>query len=111
GVLVLLAAVGGAGEQRLVFDKALAEKTAARQSRLLAALLESASQRGIKPTGDLKGLVKLLDGDTAVREPAARLPGGWGVEAARAKLTTLARDDRARTATRRAVIDGLGSLR
>lgn len=111
GVLTLLAGVGGAGEMDLVVRKALAEKDAARQVRLLAALEESSRQRGVRPANEVKKAVELLDSaDENVRATAARLLGLWGSADARAKLAAVAKDARAKVGLRRAAIEGLASL-
>jgi putative heme-binding domain-containing protein len=113
GILVLLAGVGGPGELALVLDRAVAVKSsAARRLRLLGALVESAQQRGSKPSGDLGRLVVLLKKaeDDRVKAAAARLAGLWGLESARPVLLASARDGKASEALRRAAIDGLASL-
>jgi putative heme-binding domain-containing protein len=111
-VLALLAGVGGPAELALVLEKAAAEKTpSARRMRLLASLEESSRQRHVKPAGDHKSLMGLLDAsDAGVVAVAARLAGLWGMAPARAKLLALARDGKAKRELRAAAIDGLGSL-
>jgi putative heme-binding domain-containing protein len=110
-VLVLLASAGGPEEMALVLDKAVAAKPAARQAHLLGALEESTRQRGLKPSGEVKKILGLLDaGDSGVKAAATRLAGLWGVEAARGKLVALARDGKARSELRQAAIEGLAAL-
>jgi putative heme-binding domain-containing protein len=111
GVLALLAGVGGPGELALVLARARGAKPAARQARLLAALEESARQRGVKPSGDRTAVATLVDaGDDGVQGAAARLAGLWGVAEARPKLVKLATDAKAPLPRRRAAIDGLAAL-
>jgi putative heme-binding domain-containing protein len=110
-VLALLSGVGGPGELRLVLDRTLAEKSAARQARLLAALEASARERHVRPAGDVTRVAGLLDSaHEPVRAAAARLAGLWRVEPARAKLAALARQPKAGDDVRQAAVEGLAAL-
>jgi putative heme-binding domain-containing protein len=109
GVLALLAGVGGPGDLNLVVGRSLQSKSPQRQARLLAALLESARQRGVVPAGGRNRIVPLLGvADESVRAAAARLAGQWRVGEARDTLVAMARE--AKGSTGRAAIDGLASL-
>ena len=110
-VLALLAGVGGPDELALVVEKVMAKAPAARQTRLLAALEESARQRRVKPFGDLKKIVGLLSAEgPGASAAAARLAGLWGVESARPKLAAMAKDVKGKLDLRKAAITGLASL-
>jgi putative heme-binding domain-containing protein len=109
GVLALLAGVGGPGELALVFARARETTSADRQARLLAALEESAKQRGVRPSGERKAVVPLLGAEAEpVRAAAARLAGQWRVGEARERLVAMAREGKG--SARRAAIEGLGAL-
>ncbi len=109
GVLALLAGVGGPGDLNLVVGRILQSKSPQPQARLLAALQESARQRGVVPAGGRNRIVPLLGAaDESVRAAAARLAGQWRVGEARDTLVAMARE--AKGSTGRAAIDGLAAL-
>jgi putative heme-binding domain-containing protein len=111
GVLTLLAGVGGPNELSLVLERGASATTPARQARLLAALEESARQRGFEPAGSLKGLLPLLkSADESVRLGALRLAGLYKLEEARPTLAELARESKARSELRQAAFEGLANL-
>src|SRR5207249_4986688 len=76
-VLSLLAAIGGPAELSLVFERALSDKASVRlRVQLLAALEQTARQRGERPAGELKPLNALLQSkNDALLSSAARLAG------------------------------------
>jgi putative heme-binding domain-containing protein len=111
GVLTLLAGVGGPNELSLVLERGTGKAAPARQARLLAALEESARQRGVRPAGSLNGLLALLKSeDERVQAGALRLAGLYKLEAARPTLAELARESKARIELRQAAFEGLASL-
>jgi len=84
-----------------------ADKTA----RLLAALEDSARQRGVKAAGDNKKLVALAEsGAESVRPVACRLAGCTGWPTCRPVLLALGRNEKARLELRLSAIDALASL-
>src|SRR5262249_38760741 len=113
GVLALVTALGGTAELDMVLDRALAgdKNSAARQANLLVALEQATLQRGVRPSGDLARLGKVLVAESEpLRASAARLAGIWKVEALRPQLLELARAANTSERLRQATIDGLGSL-
>jgi putative heme-binding domain-containing protein len=93
-VLLLMAAVGGPEELRLVFDHVLSADggQAGTRAKLLAALQEASRQRSVRPAGDLSRVGKLLTAeDEAVRAAAAQLAGLWKLESFRPQLLDYAR--------------------
>ncbi len=111
-VLAVLAGMGGPGELGLVLDRALDPKAAPeRRAALLGSLAQAARERGVRPSGDLGRLSTLLDAtDDAVRADAARVVGYYGVQAARPKLSELARAEKTSEPVRRAAFEGLVAL-
>lgn len=109
-ILALLATFGGPPQLALVFDRVGAQPPA-RQIPLLAALEQSARQRGIRPNGDMNRVGALLNAeDETVRTAAARLVGLWKVESLRARLVELAQAAKTTAGIRQAAIDGLVSF-
>jgi putative heme-binding domain-containing protein len=108
-LLTLLAALGGPEELRLVFDEVLGGKqTPQLQSHLLLALDQAASQRGVRPKGDLNKLESLLKSEhESVQASTARLAGRWHLESLRPYLDRLAGEEKTPEPVRRAAIDGL----
>ena len=80
-VLLLLAAVGGPEELRMVFEQVLAAdvRQARKRTNLLAALEEASRQLAVfDGAGDLSRVGKLLTAESeGVRAAAARLAGSW----------------------------------
>lgn len=111
-VLTLLAGVGGPNELALILEKATAPKVQPEKAaRLLAALEESARQRGAKPAGDTKKLNGIIvSGDERVRPVASRLAGLYGMVELRPVFLALGRNEKAGSELRLAAIDGLASL-
>jgi putative heme-binding domain-containing protein len=111
-LLMLLAALGGPDELRLVFDEALSAGTSPDlKTRLLTGLEQATGQRGVRPLGDLNYLEALLKSENdSVRSSAARLAGRWGLESVRPQLDMLAQGQKTSEPLRRAAIDGLVSL-
>jgi putative heme-binding domain-containing protein len=106
-VTQMVAALGGPGDLRFVFDEALEKKSAP----LLDALFTATQQRNVKPAGDLSGLAKLIDDPRqATAVSAARLAGLWKLEAVRPTLTATARDAKANAAKKQAAFDALSLL-
>ena len=85
-VLKLVAALGDAQDLQIVFEQAIAGKSAS-----ALALLESAARlRNLKPAGDLTALSSLVEsGEGAVRSSAARLAGLWKLESLKPALLKL----------------------
>src|SRR5439155_14609760 len=111
-VLTLIAGLGGAEPLRLVFERMLgADLDSPRQSTLLAALAQAAHQRGVRPTGDLTGIARLL---AAHGEPdqvsAISLIGLWRVDSLRARLAELVFDSERSEPIRRAALEALAHL-
>jgi putative heme-binding domain-containing protein len=109
-VLVLLAKFGEPGELGLILEKSVDRSNSSRVA-LLTALAEAVGQRGVKPAGDRKQILKLLEvADVPVRAAAAHLAGLVQLGEAQEPLTTLARDEKADTAVRQAAVEALAAL-
>lgn len=111
-VLDLIVSNGGADELAIVFEQAISGKLPAdERANMLAALSQAAAQRKVKPAGDLKLLLPLLEsGDEQVRAAAARLAGHWKLGEARPALTQFATAAPTSSAVRQAAIEGLARL-
>jgi putative heme-binding domain-containing protein len=112
--LELFADLGGPAELGVLFDLAASEAPAnADRVGMLDALQRAASERTLKPAGDLTPLSGLLDaGDLELRMSAIRLAGVWRLESARQTILSYARADAAplRAAALQALVDfGAGS--
>ena len=109
-VRALIAGLGGPPELGMILDLALLDATPeAKRGPLLEALAQAARARKVVPAGDLARVARLLDSpDLATRAAAARAVGLWKVEPLRTRLEALARSND--HVTRRAAIEGLGSL-
>ncbi len=79
GVLQLIASLGGPADLALVFDRVLGDSLTPRgQVVALTALAQTARARNVRPSGDAKRLVTLLDAKTEpVRIATADLIGAW----------------------------------
>ncbi|HEV3449129.1 MAG TPA: PVC-type heme-binding CxxCH protein [Gemmataceae bacterium] len=111
-VLTLIAGLGGSEPLRLVFERMLgADLDSPRQSTLLAALAQAAQQRGVRPSGDVTGIARLL---AAHGEPdqisAISLIGLWRVDSLRARLAELVSDSERSEAARWASLEALAHL-
>ncbi len=112
-MLVFLAARGGPPELALVFDRALSGtgRSCDERARLLEALEQAARQRNVRPSGDGRRLLPLLnEAHERLRMAAARLAGLWKLEAARPRLVELARAAKTSEAVYQAAVDGLATL-
>ena len=106
-VLQMVAAMGGPGELRFIFDEAIAKKSPA----LLDALFTATQQRNVKPSGDLASIAALIDSAQApLAVSASRLAGLWKVEAVREKLTASAKQADSNPAMKQAAFDALSLL-
>jgi putative heme-binding domain-containing protein len=111
-LLLLIAALGGPPQLRVVLDAAL-DAGAASDSRtaLLNALTEATRMRKVQPAGPLEGISSLLDdADKTVRVAAIEAAGLWRVESLSAKLQELAAGGDTPDAVRRAALDSLAAL-
>ncbi len=106
----LIGKAGGPKELRQLFGQVLNGGFDEQgTTRALAALLQAATARNAKPSGDLSPLVKLLDRpNEAMRTDAIRLAGQWKVESALPRLLSVVNDASAPVTVRQAAF---GSLR
>jgi putative heme-binding domain-containing protein len=113
GMLTLVARLGGPPELTMIFERVVDQATSdvvVRRS-LMTALAEAAVTRKVRPGGDLNALVPLLASyDDATAAAAARLLGLWKIEAARERLTQLARQAEPTQSRHLAAIDALAEL-
>jgi putative heme-binding domain-containing protein len=111
-VLLLIAALGGPPELRLVFDLALSRNVpAADRAALIAALSGAMRNRKVQPEGDLTALAGLLgDENEALRVAAIEAAGLWKVEPAREKLLALASAADTAEPIRRAALAGVAAF-
>jgi len=111
--LNLLARVGGDAELGEVFRGITRQPVPAGLDRaaLLDSLVSAATQRKLRPAGDLSQIVNLLQaGDDATRAAAARAAGAWQIEPARAVLAELASHAETSASLRHAALEGLARL-
>jgi putative heme-binding domain-containing protein len=115
-VLTTIATHGQPNDLAVVFDLALSEPAAGaglgpdRRAALMEALMEAASERKVRPAGDLSRLGRWLDGpDAVLRAAAARAAGLWKVEPLRVRLVALAEAGAGAVEppVRRAALEGL----
>ncbi len=109
----LVAKFGKPEDLRAVFDRLSQQPplTPSDQLVMLDALESTARQHGVRPTGDLKALVKLMqDPEEAVRCRALRLSGLWKLETTRTELNASARKETTGPSERSAAMAGLASL-
>ncbi len=111
-VLLLIAALGGPAELRVILDLALTDKTpAAERAELLSALAKAARLRKVQPAGDLQPIATLLDQDNETLKIAAiEAAGLWRLESMRDRLSVLAAAADTGDAARRAALDSLAAL-
>jgi putative heme-binding domain-containing protein len=111
-VLLLIAALGGPPELRLVLDLALAGNApAGDRAALIAALSGAMRNRKVKPDGDLTALAGLIgDENEALRVAAIEASGLWKIESAREKLLALASAADTAEPVRRAALAGLAAF-
>ena len=105
----LIANLGGPEELALIFDLALDPALPGSQrSGLLAALLDAATRRDVRPAGDLARLGKWLDpADPSTQAAAVRLAGAWKFEPLRDRVEDLANDRLTPRPILRAALDAL----
>jgi putative heme-binding domain-containing protein len=111
GVLLMLAGRGGPAELAPVLERALTPGlSAARRAALLTGLEEAARQRGVRPGGDLTGVIRLAEAkDETLQAAVVRLAGLWKLDALRPRLAEMAWG-RGNDSLKQAAIDGLGAL-
>jgi len=111
-LLTLLAGVGGPEPLRYLFTQALAEdQTADRRLALLQALTEAATNRQVRPSGDLQGLQKFWkEQHEPLRAAALRLASVWKLESVRPALLETAQDPQTSAALRQTALVGLATL-
>jgi putative heme-binding domain-containing protein len=87
-VMVLLAQLGDAKQLRLLYDQALkGELKGSLRVRVLNAIGDSAERRRVRPHGDVKGIMALMDAeDAAVSGAATQLTGKLKIGAGLGKL-------------------------
>ncbi len=110
--LLLIAALGGPPELRVVFDMALdANDPPSTRAALLTALAKATRIRKVQPAGDLQSLTALVDQpDETLRIAAIEAAGLWRLETSRERLQQFASSDDTSPAVRRAALDGLAVL-
>jgi len=110
-VLLLIAALGGPPELRMVLDLALAGNAPADQrAALLEALAGAMRMRKVQPEGNLDALAALVnDENENLKIAAIDAAGLWHIDAAREKLLALASAAETSTAVRRAALEGLAA--
>ena len=108
----LIANLGGPEELAPIFDLALDPALPDPQrASLLAALLDAATRRDVRPLGDLARLGRLVDAaDPTVQTAAVRLVGAWKFEPLRDRIVGLARASATLPPVRLAAFDGLVSF-
>lgn len=108
-VLSAIAERGGPVDLAVIFDSVVAGKAAPeRRAQLLETLARTAQKRNVKPQSDLARVVPLLDDKSeTIQAAAARASGAWKLEAARKRLTELARRSEVAWPVRSAAIEGL----
>jgi putative heme-binding domain-containing protein len=85
------------------------------RARVLEALVDAASTRGLKPEKDRDKLVALMVGPSSLKGsslqgPAIRLAGAWKLEAASSLLQTIARSPMVDNSARESAIDALAAI-
>ncbi len=112
GILLLVAALGGPSELRVIFDMALdGGKPIAERTALLQALSHATEMRKVKPEGDLNALAPLIEqSDEALRIAAMQAAGQWRLAAVAARLFELGANPQSSTPLRRAALDALAAL-
>jgi putative heme-binding domain-containing protein len=112
GVLALIASLGGPTDLQLIFELASKDSTSDRRKQLLLEnLVQNARARGIRPSGDLGGLITLFQSGTEiVRILALRLAGLWKVEALRPQILAVIGKPGLPDAERRAGFEALSAM-
>ncbi len=109
----LVAKFGKPEDLHAVFDRLGQQPRLTEPDQLvvLDALESTARQRGVRPTGDLNPIAKLMEErDEAVRCRALRLAGLWKLEKVRAQLNASAVKETSSLSERSAAMAGLASL-
>jgi len=104
---------GNAHDLRVVFDRLISSEgvAPALKTQILQGLHNAATTRKVKPTGDLTGLIPLLeDKDPATRELAVQLAATWKVVEVTPTLEKIAFDPHASSTLQGIAIQGLVSL-
>jgi putative heme-binding domain-containing protein len=111
-VLSILARLGGPEELGLVLDRIVAPGIPeSNKEHLLLALERAASERGLRPAGDLNRLAPLLGARYEhLRAAAARVAGLWKLESLRPQLLAAAQQNEGRDVVRDAAMKGLAFL-
>ncbi len=111
--LNLIATLGQPRELTAVFNLAVREgfMPPGLRGGLLNGLVKAMRQRQVRPEGDLSPILSLLNSnDASVLAPAVQAVGAWKLEAARARLETLASEADIHNSTRQSAIDALAEL-
>jgi putative heme-binding domain-containing protein len=83
--------------------------------KVMELLAEAATTRKVKPSGDLSGLAKLIEGEAAAKDrrlkvAAVRLAAAWKLGEVESSLRSIAMDGRASEGLRQAALDGLVAI-
>jgi hypothetical protein len=83
--------------------------------KVVELLAEAATTRKVKPSGDLSGLAKLIEGQAAGRDrqlqvAAVRLAAAWKLSEVESALQSIATDGKASETLRQAALDGLVAI-
>ncbi|MEX0979260.1 MAG: HEAT repeat domain-containing protein, partial [Pirellulales bacterium] len=111
-ILLLVAALGGPPQLRVVLDMALdsGTKTASRAA-LVRALANATRMRKVRPEGDVAAIGGLIDSqDESLRVAAIEASGLWRVESLGEKLLALASGSETSDNVRRYAMNGLAAL-
>jgi putative heme-binding domain-containing protein len=115
-VIEMIGRRGGVADLDFIYQRALdAGASPPIRSRVIDALAEAATTRGLKPEKDRDKLVGLMGlsstpAGSSLREPAIRLAGAWKLEAACGPLREIARSAKADEQDRGAAIDALATI-
>ncbi|MFM7249094.1 MAG: PVC-type heme-binding CxxCH protein [Planctomycetaceae bacterium] len=108
----LVALVGDAGQQRLVFDFVTDPATpAVRSATVLGQQVEAHRRRRVVPAGDVAAVAGMVKSpEPALAAVAIEAAGAWGVAAAAEALATIAADPACALERRRAAVRALGTI-
>ena len=108
----LIGSAGGPPELRRLFDPLLrGDFVPAARARAFKALGDAARLRGVKPSGELRGLSALLNSsDDAVRTAGLQLAGTWKLAALRTQIVAVAGRDSVAATERAAAFAALREM-
>jgi len=110
-VLLLLAALGGPKELRILFDRCVDDPSATTRTALLNALVQATRLRKVVPEGNLSLLGRWFEGDDeAQRLAALQAAGLWHVVALADRLRHIGAAAESSDAVRSAALDALAAL-